>query len=297
MTRSLRAHPKVSIVTISLNQAQFLESAISSVLHQDYDNIEYILVDPGSTDGSREIIESYRSSLAHVVLEPDAGPADGLNRGFALATGDILGCLNADDEYLPGTIRRVVAAFEREPRAAAIYGHGYIIDSDGALQRRFRSTRFSPWRYMYGAVVVMQQATFFRRDDYLEVGGFNIKSTIRWDAELLLDLALKGKRLRLINEYWGLFRIHEGSITNSLQKRDSSDDASRTLADTRARDWIRIHRKVLGRDPRRSDQLLRIALRVHKWMIDPLGFLLRIREVLIGPRPLSRDAPFLRTRP
>ena len=91
---------KISIVTVSFNQADYLEQAIRSVVEQDYSDIEYIVVDAGSTDGSREIIE--RDRIATVVFEPDREPADGLNKGFARATGDIFGYINADDAYLPG---------------------------------------------------------------------------------------------------------------------------------------------------------------------------------------------------
>ena len=93
---------RVSIVTISYNQAQFLERTILSVLDQDYPEIEYIVVDPGSTDGSREIIERYGSRISKVILRPDRGAADGLNSGFAEASGQILGFLNSDDTLLPG---------------------------------------------------------------------------------------------------------------------------------------------------------------------------------------------------
>ena len=82
---------KFSIVTISYNQAQFLEQAIRSVIEQDYPDVEYIVVDPGSTDGSREIIERYRDRIDRIIFEPDKGPADGLNKGFAQATGDVFG--------------------------------------------------------------------------------------------------------------------------------------------------------------------------------------------------------------
>src|SRR6202171_6644991 len=101
---------RVSIVTISFNQAPFLERAIRSVVEQDYPDIEYIVVDPGSTDGSRDIIERYRSRISQVIYEPDHGPADGLNKGFASATGDIFGSINADDAFLPGAVRGGVTA-------------------------------------------------------------------------------------------------------------------------------------------------------------------------------------------
>ncbi|MCB1155752.1 glycosyltransferase, partial [bacterium] len=87
---------KVSVVTLSFNQADYLERAIRSVVEQDHDDIEYIVVDPGSTDGSRDIIERYRDRIATVITDPDKGPPDGLNKGFAAATGDIYAYMNAD---------------------------------------------------------------------------------------------------------------------------------------------------------------------------------------------------------
>src|SRR5271170_7307769 len=108
---------RVSIVTVSFNQASFLERAIRSVLEQDYPDIEYIVVDPGSTDGSRDIIDRYRSQISKIILEPDTGPANGLNKGFAAASGNIFGYINADDAYLPGAIAKAVSAFRARPDA------------------------------------------------------------------------------------------------------------------------------------------------------------------------------------
>ncbi len=88
---------KISIVTLSFNQCAFLREALESVLQQGYPDLEYIVIDPGSTDGSRELIQSYASGIAHMVFEPDKGASDGLRKGFALATGDICGFLNSDD--------------------------------------------------------------------------------------------------------------------------------------------------------------------------------------------------------
>src|ERR1700761_7428026 len=112
---------KVSIVTISFNQGAFLESAIRSVLEQDYGDIEYIVVDPGSTDGSREILERYRDRITKLILDPDDGPADGLNHGLAAATGEIFAYINADDMLLPGAVREAIGAFAKYPGADVIY--------------------------------------------------------------------------------------------------------------------------------------------------------------------------------
>src|SRR5450432_4773126 len=118
---------KVSIVTISYNQAQYLEEAIVSVLEQDYPSIEYIVVDPGSTDGSRQIIERYRSRIGKVILDPDKGPADGLNHGFDAATGSVFAYLNADDVLLPGAVSSAVKALGLGD-LAVVYADGYFID-------------------------------------------------------------------------------------------------------------------------------------------------------------------------
>jgi glycosyltransferase involved in cell wall biosynthesis len=134
---------RVSIVTISFNQAEFLERAIRSVIEQDYPDVEYIVVDPGSTDGSREIIEKYRSRISKVILDPDTGPANGLNKGFAAATGEIFGYINADDALLPGAISKGVAALRERPKADVVYGHCYIIDRQGQIVRRSRSVAFN----------------------------------------------------------------------------------------------------------------------------------------------------------
>src|ERR1700729_2290269 len=122
---------KFSVVTISFNQRQYVEEALGSVLTQDYPAIEYIVVDPGSTDGSRELIEAFRNQLASVVFEPDRGAAEGLNKGFALATGDIFGFLNSDDVLLPGTMRSVAEAFAQNPDCDIVMGNGFTIDAHG----------------------------------------------------------------------------------------------------------------------------------------------------------------------
>src|SRR4051794_6060448 len=142
---------RVTMVTISFNQAAYLERAMQSVLTQSYPDIEYIVVDPGSTDGSREIIQRYQDRLAAVLLEADSGPAEGLNRGFALASGDVLGYLNSDDVLLPDAIAGAVHAFRENPSADVVYGHGYVVDENDVTLRPFHSRRFTLWRYAYDA--------------------------------------------------------------------------------------------------------------------------------------------------
>ncbi|RMH35842.1 MAG: glycosyltransferase [Nitrospirae bacterium] len=206
---------KVSIVTISYNQARFLEETIRSVIEQDYPEIEYIVVDPGSTDGSREIIERYRDRIDHIIFEPDEGPADGLNKGFAKATGEIFGFLNADDLLLPGAVRRVVDYFRRYPEIDVVSGHGYKIDSAGNIIGKTYSHRFRPRDYVFGACVLVQQSTFFRNSAFRQAGGFNKGNRVSWDGELWFDMGMAGCKFGRMHTFLSAFRMHPDSITVS----------------------------------------------------------------------------------
>ena len=262
---------KVSIVTICFNQARFLEQAVRSVVEQDYDDIEYIVVDAGSTDGSRDIIERYRDRVATVVFEPDEGPADGLNKGFARATGDILGYINADDAYLPGAIGKAVAAFRTRPEADVICGHGYIVDEDGSPVKRFRSDPFDARRYALGGVTVMQQSTFFRRAAFQASDGFNAANRTSWDGELLLEMSLAGMRFAVVHDYWSIFRIYPDSISGS----------QRMIGESR-RNWDRYFERYFGRPPGRGDWPLKLWARIEKRLCDPVGLWCRIWDTIFG---------------
>jgi glycosyltransferase involved in cell wall biosynthesis len=259
---------RFTIVTLSFNQRRFLEEALRSVLDQDYPQVEYVVVDPGSTDGSRELVSTYRSRLARVILEPDAGPADGLNKGFAHATGDVLGVLNADDVLLPGALASVARAFAARD-ADVVTGDGFIVDEAGRAVRRFRSDRFHLRRYVFGGVNVMQQATFFTRAAFGKAGGFNEANRTCWDGELLVDLALSGARFTRIRENLALFRVHGESISGSQEQRVAYEA-----------DRDRIARRVLDRTP---SGLERAWARGAKWSLDPAGAALRVVEKVMPP--------------
>lgn len=263
---------RVSIVTLSFDQAAFLERAMRSVLDQDHPDIEYIVVDPGSTDGSRDLIGRFRDRLALAIEEPDDGPADGLNKGFARATGEIFAYLNADDAFLPGAVSGAVRALASHPTAAVVYAHGYIVDERGRVRRRFRSNRFSRWRFAFGGVNVMQQATFFRRAAFQAVGGFNVANRTCWDAELLVDIACRGGALRACDAMWAVFTVHPESISGSGR-----------LNETYAADIRRLAAKALGRDLPATTPCWRALARALKWAGDPVGVWWKLRDRLLGP--------------
>ena len=267
---------KVSIVTLSFNQAGYLQHAMRSVLDQQGVDLEYIVVDPGSTDGSRAIIDCHADRVIRV-YEPDNGPGDGLNKGFARASGDVLGYLNADDAYLPGALAEAAAAFARRGRPDVVCGHGLVVDGDGRVLRRFRSAPFGLERFAFGASVQMQQSTFFRADAYARTPGFNAANRTCWDAELLMELGLAGARFRIVDRYWSLFRLHAQSITGSGRLNERYRD-----------DLARMFRRVMGRPPRPSDAWVGRGLRLARWIGDPVGLAVRLRDGLGGPPEASR---------
>jgi glycosyltransferase involved in cell wall biosynthesis len=229
---------KFSVVTVSFNQRQYLEECLTSVLGQDYPGLEYIVVDPGSTDGSRELIESLGSRLAAVVFEPDQGAADGLNKGFQRASGDIFGFLNSDDALLPGAMQSVSQAFEQNPDCDIVMGNGFIVDADGRRIRRIRAAGFTLGRYFYGGATWLQQSTFFRRAAFEAAGGFNVNNRSCWDGELLVDMVRAGARVKYLNQDLALFRIHGKSITGSRRHSEMMKaDADRMFSMTRGRRW------------------------------------------------------------
>src|SRR5258708_8038088 len=235
---------KVSIVTISFNQAEFLERAIRSVVEQNYPDIEYIVVDPGSTDGSRDIIERHRSRISRVIYEADRGPADGLNKGFACAAGDIFAFLNSDDVLLPGAVRSAVA-FLNSNNVDVVSAHATVIDAEERHLRMAYSEAFSLRMCAYGACILVQPSTFFRREVFERVQGFNVENKSNWDGELWVDMALSAARFALADEVWSGYRLHPKGPTFSGMLRHQNLEHNQGM-----------FRKILGRDRSVTDHLL-----------------------------------------
>lgn len=248
---------------------------MSSVLAQDWPDVEYLVVDPGSTDHTPEIIRAfqqrYPGRIVHIT-EPDKGPADGLNKAFARATGEIFGYLNADDFYLPGCFRAAAGAAARNPKAAAIYGDGYKADGEGRIVRRIISSGFTARRFVYGGALVLQQSTFYRADAFRAVGGFNVENRTSWDAELLLDMSLQSMQLVHVRGYWSVFRIHAESITGSQR-----------LAQQSRSTHARYFRTVVGREKTVFDRALAKLVLGYTLIAEPRSLALRIADRIWRP--------------
>lgn len=213
--------PKISIVTISFNQGLYLDECIRSVLDQEYPNLQYVVVDPGSKDDSRDVISRYAGRGVTAILEPDQGPADGLNKGFAACDGDVFGYINADDRLCPGSLRYVAQFFGENPGVDVLTGSIRMIDKAGRPGFRGRtSDRFSLADYAAGICTIGQQATFFRRDAFIRAGGFNVGNRIAWDGELLVDMALAGCRFTRTHKTLGDFRYYAESLSGNEANRD-----------------------------------------------------------------------------
>lgn len=266
---------RASIVTISFNQAEFLERTIESVLGQDYPDIEYIVVDPGSTDGSREIIQRFGPRIAHVLLEPDGGPAEGLNRGFSVATGDVFSFLNSDDILYPHSVTAAVSYFMKNPSIDVVSGHARIIGPDDQVLRRTYSDRMSVLRYVYSSVALIQPSTFFRSSAYKRTSGFNTNNRATWDGELFFSMAEAGCRFGRSSDIWSGYRLHEQSITASKK----TENAVGQVRDE-------IFQRTMGRQRNRYDKGIEAALRVWKHVANPRNTMERIvRGPVFGRNP------------
>jgi glycosyltransferase involved in cell wall biosynthesis len=195
----------VSIVTPSYNQARFLEETIRSVLLQGYPDIEYLILDGGSTDGSVELIRKYEPYLTYWVSERDQGQADAINRGWRRSTGDIIAYLNSDDVYAPGAIQRAVEYLVTHPEAVAVIGGYQLIDESGKVLRVVPGAEFSLKSELRGNSVC-QPTVFIRRGPLFEVGLLDPVLHYVMDFELWLKLGLCGQ-IGHVSGTQALFRI------------------------------------------------------------------------------------------
>jgi hypothetical protein len=198
--------PRISIITPSFNQAKFLEQTILSVLSQDYPDIEYIVMDGGSTDGSVEIIKKYADKLAYWESQKDAGQADAINKGFARASGDLVAWLNSDDFYHPGALRSAVQVFDENPDAVLVYGNMLAVDENGAT---FNSLNYKQLTLedLLCFQIIGQPAVFMRRSALQKTNGLNLDFHFLLDHLLWIQIAQHGRILH-VEQTWASARYH-----------------------------------------------------------------------------------------
>jgi glycosyltransferase involved in cell wall biosynthesis len=210
--------PLVSIVTPSFNQAHYLESTIRSVLDQDYPNIEYIIVDGGSTDGSLEIIRRYSHRLVWWVSEKDRGQTDAINKGFAHAKGEILAWLNSDDTYENNTVGEAVEFLLDRPEVGLVYGNANFIDETSRIIGHFPAAQTSYRRLRRGYVHIPQQSSFWRADLWRKVGPLDPSFYFAMDYDLWIRLAALAP-VQYYPRLWANFRLHTRGKTITADDR------------------------------------------------------------------------------
>ncbi|MEA3349095.1 MAG: glycosyltransferase family 2 protein [Chloroflexota bacterium] len=235
----------VTIVTPSYNQADYLEQTIRSVLGQNYPNLEYIIVDGGSSDGSVDIIRKYADQLAWWVSEPDSGQAEAINKGLQRASGDIVAWLNSDDLYAPGAIPQAVAEMEKRPHAGMLYGNAVSFDQSG---HPLNDLVFDDWglKGLVAFNIICQPAVFMRREILEQAGYLHESYHFLLDHHLWLRIAQLAE-IGHIPSVWAFAR-HHADAKNVAQAAAFSQDAYRLL------DWMKTQpdlAKIIARDQRK----------------------------------------------
>jgi hypothetical protein len=223
--------PKLSIVTPSYNQGQFLEATIRSVLLQGYPNLEYIIIDGGSTDESVAIIRKYERWLTFWVSEPDDGQTAAINRGLERSTGEYLGWLNSDDLYTKGAFGRVVKAFIDKPNCIVLHGNRIIINGSGKVIGASSLPAFNPPKV---SVPVYSETAFWTRSAMKKIGLLNVNLNFSMDLEFFTRLFLQGGgQFVKLDHYLGYLRSHPSA-------------KSATIADQGVRETDQLWQQLFG---------------------------------------------------
>lgn len=204
---------KVSIVTVCFNSVETIRDTIESVLAQDYDNIEYIIVDGASTDGTLDVIEQYKNNIAYVISELDDGIYDAMNKGIALASGDVVGILNSDDFFSSkSSVSSLMCGFEKG--ADAVYADLVYVDKneESKLSRLYSSAKFSKWKIRFGFMV--PHPTFYaKRELFSKFGNYKLNYRVAADFELMTRFFNAQVKTKRVNEI--VIAMREGGISSS----------------------------------------------------------------------------------
>lgn len=201
-------NPKISIITITYNSEKTLEETIQSVISQGYDNLEYLIIDGGSTDHTLDIVNKYREHISYLVSEPDKGISDAFNKGIAAATGEIVGIINSDDLLLPGALNTLSENYDA---SVEVY-RGNIIIWDSEKNLKFKSIPSMVFKPELKGVVINHQATFVTKKAYEKYGVFKVNYRYMMDQDLLIRFYTQGAKFKYIDSEMAVSRC--GGVTD-----------------------------------------------------------------------------------
>jgi glycosyltransferase involved in cell wall biosynthesis len=247
MTNDPTTYPKIALVTPSLNQGHFIEETIQSVLSQNYPNLEYLVMDGGSTDNTLDVLKRYSTQIKWI-SEKDKGQTDAINKGLQIVNGDILAYLNADDLLLPGTLLKTAKLFMEHPNAMWVTGQCRIIDENNHEIRRLITAYKNLWlRVSHPSILLItdyisQPATFWRADVVNDIGYMDNNLHYTMDYEYWLRLYSKYPPL-FTPDYLAAFKIHPQSKTTSTGHKSVfvEEELSVIQRYTKSRILLRLH--------------------------------------------------------
>lgn len=216
-------YPKITVVTPSYNQGQFIEATLKSVIGQQYPNLEYIVCDGGSTDETVEILKKYTDRITWWCSEKDKGQSDAINKGMRRATGDIVCWINSDDVLLPGTLHTVAKFYHDHPDTDFANGYTVEMDRDGKIIN-FTHIVMSRFFFRHGCYNISQPGMFWRREIFDKIGYIDESFHAKMDVEWLTRVYEAGLKVRRINRNLGAIRIYPETKTaqgGAIWKRDT----------------------------------------------------------------------------
>jgi glycosyltransferase involved in cell wall biosynthesis len=262
------AWPRITVITPSFNQALFLERTIFSIHNQGYPNLEHIVIDGGSTDGSLEILHRFKKRFYHWQTGPDDGQSDAINIGARQATGLYMMWINSDDLLLPGALHTLARAFQKNPDADLVFGNQLEVDRTDRVFKRLYTIDFDIMDFLYEInIIVHQQSALWRTDLFRKIGGLK-QYRYAMDYDMTYRMYRAGARFHRIGNFLSAFRVHSAGLTGSGE-----------VAQHRGSEVDEAFRDYMGRDRNLYDRtVMKCRYKMDRFLTEPRSLLAAVEH-------------------